>query len=92
MVIPNDYLRLNKPLYGTCDSGDYWGTTFTQHVWKEMKMMPMIGDPSLYVKKVGSTRIRMLRSYVYDCMFAGDRTFDRLVEYTRTNFASKSVE
>ena len=29
-------LQLNKPLYGMCDSGDYWGATFTEHVRNDL--------------------------------------------------------
>ena len=34
----------------------------------------------------------MLGSYVGDCLFVRDRKFYRFIEYTRTNFESKSVE
>ena len=92
MVAPNDYLRLSKPLYGMCDSGYYWEVTFTEYVRKKMKMMLMTGDPSLNIRKIGGRTIGILVSYVDDCLFARDRTFNRFIEYARTNFESKLFE
>ena len=57
-----------------------------------MKMTPMTGDSSLYIKQIDCRIIRMLGSYLDNCLFAGDRTFNRFIEYTRTDFESKSVE
>ena len=44
MVGLDDYLRLKKPLYGICDSGDYWGATLTEHIREYLQMEPLTGS------------------------------------------------
>ena len=88
----NEYLRLEKPLYGMCDSEDYWGATLTDYVRNHIKMVPLTGDPSLYIEQVDSKTIRILGSYVDDCLFAGDWSFNVFIEQFRKKFESNPVE
>ena len=38
-VGPHELLRLNKPLYGMCNSGDYWGATLAHHVRNYLRII-----------------------------------------------------
>ncbi len=69
-IFPDEILRLEKPLYGICDAGDYWGETFSNHVQNTLKMESLHGDPSLHLKRSGSETIGLLGSYVDDSLFA----------------------
>ena len=89
---PNDVLQLNKPLYGMCDSGDYWGATLTDHIRNELSMKPLTGDTSLYMKHSGGNTVGILGSYVDDCLFATSREFIPVIEKTRKRFESKPVK
>lgn len=85
-------LKLNKPLYGMCDSGDYWGATLTDHVRNNLEMLPLDGDPSLYMKESSGQTIGLLGSYVDDCLFAGNPDFDTCIKATQERFESKPLE
>ena len=89
---PAKLLHLSKPLYGMCDSGDYWGATLTKHVRDIAKKSPLKGDPSLYIKQANGATIGMLGSYIDDCLFAGSEGFNHVINLTRNRFESKPVE
>lgn len=42
-------LELNKPLYGLCDAGDYWGATIERHITNGFGMIFILSGTSLYV-------------------------------------------
>ena len=45
---PEQYWELPKPIYCLADSGDEWNRTLDDHVRIDLKMTPIIIDPSLY--------------------------------------------
>ena len=45
---PWEYLELLKPLYGLGKAGDFWHKSFTEHLKKELHIMPSKSVPSLY--------------------------------------------
>ncbi len=91
-VRPDQVLQPVKPLYVMCDSGDYWGATLTEHVRNHMQMMPLTGDPSLFMKKSRGNTIGVLGRYMDDCLFAGNVEFNEVVNKTQKRFESKPVE
>jgi hypothetical protein len=47
---PDEFLKLMKPLYGLCDSGDRWQYTLRHHHVQDLQMEPLDADPSLYFR------------------------------------------
>ncbi len=45
---PDQCLKLLKPLYGLCDSGELWHKTLDEHHRRELGMSPFRSDPALY--------------------------------------------
>lgn len=85
-----ELFELNKPLYGICDAGDYWGVTMDEHIVNDLHMTPMAGDAALYVKKneVGET-IGITGTYVDDSLNSRTPEFEKLSESTLKMFESK---
>lgn len=89
----NEVLQLNLPLYGVCDTGDYWGITINEHNENNLSMLPAPSDQSLYIKK--STKNGELRvdgvtgTYVDDSINAGNSIFQKLTELTLKTFELK---
>lgn len=84
-----ELLELNRPLYGLCDAGDYWGNTMEQHLINDLGMKPTVGDPSLYVKKLDGKTIGVSGSYVDDQLNAGTKDFIKMTDSTLRTFESK---
>lgn len=78
----DDLLELNKPLYGLCDAGDYWGVTIDEHLINDLGMCPVLGDSSLYIKRSSGCLDGMTGTYVDDCLNAGTSEFEKLTEHT----------
>ena len=68
------------------------GATLSDYVRNHIKMVLVTGDPSLYVKQVDGKTIETLGSYADDCLFAGERSFNVLIEQFRKKFESNPVE
>lgn len=73
-----DLLELQKPLYGLCDAGDYWGATIDEHLTNDLGMFPHVGDPSLYVRKRNGSMEGITGVYVDDSIHAGTQWFQNL--------------
>jgi Reverse transcriptase (RNA-dependent DNA polymerase) len=99
----DEFLKLMKPLYGLCDSGDRWHHTLRHHHVQGLQMEPLDADPSLYFRSIGNRLIRLSGVYVDDMLRCGtadflqdskttSRIFDATPETMRTaNFASVSL-
>lgn len=82
-------LKLLKPLYGTCDAGDYWYETISRHAKNDLGMIATKGDPSLYYELDANGILRGLMGlYVDDGMLAGNRFFQSLTTKTMKTFES----
>jgi len=87
----DELLKLELPLYGVCDAGDYWDATFTDHVAKDLGMVPLTSDPALCSKRLaGGGLSGLLGYYVDDCLMAGDPPFQELTKRTLTRFQAKA--
>jgi hypothetical protein len=64
-------LKLVKPLYGLCDSGDRWHSTLRHHHVVDLQMEPLITDPGLCFRRVGERLIGMSGCYVDDMLRCG---------------------
>lgn len=89
---PGQPLQLLKPPYGICDSGDYWGTTFASFIRNELGMVPLDGDPSLYMLRGDISATGLLGAYVDDNLFAGGPSFEEAILKTAAKFESKPIE
>ena len=88
----HEIMELLRPLYGTCDSGDYWGVTVQRHITDDLKMTPTAGDPSLYLKRNKGDIDGIMGNYIDDGALAGNEAFQRLTEKTLVKFDSKPRE
>lgn len=91
-VAENEALQLMKPLYGLCDSGDYWNVTIKRHITEDLSMTPCISDPSMYLKHENDSLIGMTGNYVDDELNSGTPKFEKLTEGTMRKFECKKRE
>lgn len=85
-------LKLLRPLYGLSDSGDYWNTTFSEHIKKSLGMTTTLEDYSFFFKKARGQLTGLLGSYVDDVISAGTREFENESHVTETKFDCKPRE
>ena len=91
-ITEGQFLKLLKPLYGICDSGDYWAATFTHYVTEVLKMTPLDGDPSMYQHKIDGETEGLLGAYVDDNLFVGSDNFEDTIHRIAKKFESKPIE
>ena len=48
----NEIHHLHKPIYGTTYACDYWSVTIDRHAREDLHLKPLLGDPSLYIKRI----------------------------------------
>lgn len=88
----DNLLRLLKPLYGLSDSGDYWHSTFSNHLQHDLNMTQTTGDLSLFFKAIEGKLRGLTGAYVDDTLGAGDTAFEKESEVTGERFQSKARE
>lgn len=47
----DEVLEILKPIYGMTNAGDYWGVTIDRHAKDDLGLIPLLVDPSLYIKR-----------------------------------------
>lgn len=78
------------PLYGVCDAGDYWVDTMSSHLRVDLAMVPLVSDPSVFVKRASDAELQgMTGTYVDDLANGGDNGFQELTEKTLERFQAK---
>lgn len=86
----DEILRIELPLYGVCDAGDYWNATLTAYIEKDLKMAPLTSDPALYYKRGPDGKLSgLLGAYVDDCLMAGGATFQAATTSMLVKFQGK---
>lgn len=83
--------KVRKPLYGLCDSGDYWPETVHRYFKHDLGLIPMTGDQSLFSSKVsdGVASQGLLSLYVDDLLGAGNDAFLVIVDTLSDRFDVK---
>ena len=84
-----DILEIFKPIYGMTDAGDYWGVTVDRHVKHDFGLVPLLGDPSLYVKRNMEDVDGLLGMYVDDSFIGGNDDMQELTKLSLKKFDSK---
>lgn len=89
---PDELLRIELPLYGVCDAGDYWDATFRAHIDEDLKMTPLTSDPALFFKRGDKGQLSgILGAYVDDCCMGGDLSFQAECDAMLDKFEGKKV-
>eukprot|EP00171_Calliarthron_tuberculosum_P022143 IDg22143t1 len=79
-------LKLLKPLYGLCDSGDLWHRTIDEHHRLDLGMKATRSDPALYTLLSEDKLIGLSGGYVDDLLRAGTPAFRKLSQQTHKKF------
>lgn len=58
-ILLQDSLKIEKPLYGKCNSGDYWGMKIDAHEDSNLGRVFLVSDSDLYVRFDNGTPIRV---------------------------------
>lgn len=85
-------LRLNKPLYGLFDAGDYWDATKVQHYEEDLGMRKTIGSASLFLKREKGRLVGLAGTYVDKLLQCGAQDFVELTKITGENVNSQERE
>lgn len=82
----SECLKLLKPLYGLCDSGDLWHKTLDEHHRKDLEMKPLRSDPALYKLMRDGLLSGLSGGYVDDLIRTGTPIFREHSSATNTRF------
>lgn len=81
----HNFLKIKKPLYGLCDSGNYWVVTMNAHVVSDLGISPLVSDSAFYTRfnkcKPGGT----CGVQVDDRITAGNDFFQNLTKKKYSN-------
>lgn len=83
---PSQCLKLLKPLYGLCESGDMWHATLDNHHIQDLEMKPLRSDPALYLLMTNGLLKGISGGYVDDLIRTGDSSFKKLCSMTKRKF------
>ncbi len=79
-------LKVLKPLYALCDSGDLWHSTLDHHHPHDLKMTPKRTDPALYLKSRDGEIEGISGTYVDDFIRIGRKSFRTHADQTGIKF------
>lgn len=71
-ISESEILELRRPIYGMTDAGDFWGVTVDNHAKNDLGLVPLRGDPSLYIKRNDGDVDGLLSMCVDDGCLAGN--------------------
>lgn len=83
---PSQCLQLLKPLYGLCESGDFWHDTLDKQHRDDLGMRPFRSDPALYILMINGLLTGLSGGYVEDFLRAGNSEFRQVAKKTRQRF------
>lgn len=69
----DEFLQLVLPLYGTSESGDYWGEALTDHFLTRENLTQNPGDLSLFYKRLTKDLCVLSGNYVDDILRAAPK-------------------
>lgn len=87
----NKLLNLLRSLYLFSDSGDYWTTTFSDHIKSDLELQRTVTDFSFF-KKVRGKLMGVMGTYVDETIACGLPKYDKLNKETGDKFESKAKE
>lgn len=70
-----EVFKLEKPLYGLYNSGDYWNVSIDYHLTKDFHMNRAISDSSLYFKTVNNKLSGITGNYLAGSLNDVNETF-----------------
>ena len=85
-------LKLEKPLYGLSESGDFSYKSYSTFLKEKMQVTPTEGDTSFYFKSVEDKIIGLWRVYIDDKLAAGNKELEKETDKIPTQFESKPRE
>lgn len=88
----NKLLKLLRTLYGPSDSGDYWNTTFSDHIKTDVGMQTTPADYRFFIKKERAKLMGLMGTYVDDTISAGSPELEELNKKKEQKFESKAKE
>ena len=88
----DEIVELMRPIYSMTDAGDHWGVTIDHHAKDDLGLVPLLGDPSLYIKRNDEDLDGLLGMCVDDGCLAGDKVMQSLTELTLQRFDSRPRE
>ena len=81
--------QLLRPIYDMTDASDYWGVTVDNHAKNDLGLVPLLGDPSLYIKRNEEDVDGLLGMCVDDRCLAGNEKMQQLTKLTLKKFESR---
>ena len=91
-ILEGEILELLRPIYDMTDVGDYCGVTVENHARNVLGLLPLLGDPSLYIKHKDEDVDGMLGMCVDDEFLAGNKKYKTLQGKHWTKFESRPQE
>ena len=85
-LAPSQFLKLLKPLYGLCKSGDLWHETLAKHHREDLGMSSLRSDTALYTLITNGVLKGLSEGYVDDLIRAGDQDFKDVSKKTNARF------
>lgn len=74
-LTPGQCVKVMRPLYDLCDSGDLWHKTLDHHYRRELSMIPSKLDPALHIFTSKATISGLSGSYFDDLLPTGTPKF-----------------
>ena len=85
-LAPSQCLKLLKPLYGLCESGDLWHEKLAKHHREDLGMSSLRSDPALYTLITNGVLKGLSGGYVNDLIRAGNQDFKDVSKKTNDRF------
>lgn len=76
-------MKLLKPLYGLCESGDLWYQTLANFCKNDLKLKTIQSDPARRYLKQEKTLRGICGAFVDNLLSAGDNVFKKRMESTK---------
>ena len=85
-LYPSQCLKLLKPLYGLCESGDLWHETLARYHREDLVMPSLRSDPALYTLITNGVLKGFSDGYVDELIRPRDKDFKEVSKKTNARF------